>query len=303
MSTTGQWLLLGLRTDRTFAHAVAQFRKDGVDSRVVSIEALLAVYLKNGGDWEKTLPLLRRRLESVGRVYHRLQDISNAFASSAVRTAARKLHEKVMDLLGTDAPWTVVNRPRAEQTNFSKVVHLEWFAAMARQYGIRIPRTVVTNDAAFARTWIATQRCQVVTKGASSVKSICRLLEGHELDRWSTSGSLNTPIMLQHYIQGPDLRVHTIGDHTVGELIASRAVDYRFAHAGDVTAHEVVVVPEAIHKFCVSVNRAEGLHLSGTDFKISLDGAFYFLEMNSMPAFKGYDVRSGGAISRAMLTI
>jgi glutathione synthase/RimK-type ligase-like ATP-grasp enzyme len=303
MNRNHRWLLLGLRTDRTFLHVVKQFRRYGVELRIVSIEALLAVYMKGGTDCDKAQRLLRKRLDSVDRVYHRMQDISNAFESPGARVASRRCHEMIADVLAAESACIVINRPRAEQTNFSKIVHLEWFAEMAQKHGIQIPETIVTNDVAAATTWISAQGCQVITKGASSVKSICRLVDAGELSRVSPSGVLSAPVLLQRYIEGPDLRVHTIGKHTVAELIASSAIDYRFADRRHVTAHEIVEAPRAIQEFCVGLNRAEGLHVSGIDFKVSRDGSFYFLEMNSMPAFKGYDIRSGGAISRALMTI
>ena len=183
----------------------------------------------------------------------------------------------------------IINPLTTKSTNFSKFQHLIRLAPIAKSFGIEIPRTVLTNT--ISRSLGCFEKGQpLIVKGASSKKTQVVKYEQECLKQMVCA----EPVIAQQWIDGDDLRVHVVGDACVAERIQSDAVDYRSSGRNK---HENVAIPEFIHDFCVEVSRSEGLVLSGVDFLVR-DGKFYFLEVNSDPDFRGYDKRSGFAISR-----
>jgi hypothetical protein len=112
------------------------------------------------------------------------------------------------------------------------------------------------------------------------------------------------PLLLQELIVGPDVRLHLVGERAFAERID-------FA-GGEDARHG----PRALRKFtatsilsevlerCRAFARDNGLWLVGFDFKLDQEtGEFVDLEANPMPAFEGYDFRSGRQISAALLEL
>jgi glutathione synthase/RimK-type ligase-like ATP-grasp enzyme len=105
-------------------------------------------------------------------------------------------------------------------------------------------------------------------------------------------------VLLQERIEGPDVRVHVVGQQVFSEMIEFDGVDYRSQRSA---RHQSTSLPPALAAACVDLAQKTGLTLAGIDFKISSQSeAWYFLEINSMPCYQGYDKRAGGRIGDAI---
>jgi hypothetical protein len=107
-----------------------------------------------------------------------------------------------------------------------------------------------------------------------------------------------TPVLFQEKIEGPDVRIHTVGAMTFAERIESCELDYRTTKGN---CYQPITPPESILAGCTGLAEECNSPLLGVDFKIErATGVWYFLEANTMPCYEGYDRRAGGSISRAV---
>lgn len=187
----------------------------------------------------------------------------------------------------------VVNRASAMASNGSKPFQ----AQIVREHGFLTPETLVTNDPDLVTAFAADRR--VVFKSVSGVRSIVRTLERDDLDRlhhvrWC-------PTQFQAYVDGVDLRVHTVGDRTFATLVESGATDYRYA-ARDGAGAELrpYEVSDDLAGRCVALAASLGLEFAGIDLRVTPDGDVYCFEVNPSPAYSYYESHTGQPIARAV---
>ncbi len=193
-----------------------------------------------------------------------------------------------------DLPCPVVNRIAGGMSNNSK----PYQALILRQAGLRVPATLVTNDAEAARAFYEAHDA-VIYKSASGVRSIVRRLEPESLDRLELLQ--NGPAQFQAYVPGDNVRVHTVGEQIFAVRVRSDAVDYRYAHRDGLTTEmEPTTVPRAIEQACFRIARALDLLFAGIDLKVTPDGEWYCFEVNPCPGFLYYERHSRLPISTAL---
>lgn len=193
-----------------------------------------------------------------------------------------------------DLPCPVVNRVAGGMSNNSK----PYQALLLRRAGLRVPPTLVTNDAAAARAFHSEHRA-VIYKSISGVRSIVRRLEPQDLSRLELLR--NGPAQLQAYIAGDNVRVHTVADRVFAVRIRSEAVDYRYAHRDGLTMEmEPTPLPHVVEKACLAIARELNLLFAGIDLKVTPDGDWYCFEVNPCPGFLYYERHSHLPISAAL---
>jgi glutathione synthase/RimK-type ligase-like ATP-grasp enzyme len=107
-----------------------------------------------------------------------------------------------------------------------------------------------------------------------------------------------TPVLVQAYVEGTDVRVHVVDREWLGT--ASRGLDPAETRAERVS-YRAHVVPSEIAKRCVRFARRERLLLSGFDFRVMQDGTWVCLEANPMPSFIAYQWATGQPIAETLL--
>jgi hypothetical protein len=188
----------------------------------------------------------------------------------------------------------VVNRVGGGMSNNSK----PYQALLLRRAGLRVPSTLVTNDADAARAFHA-EHAEVIYKSLSGVRSIVRRLGPEALARLEFLR--DGPAQFQAYVPGDNVRVHTVGDRVFAARVRSEAVDYRYAHRDGLAVEmEPLKLPRAIEHACVAVARDLDLSLAGIDLKVTQDGDWYCFEVNPSPGFLYYERHSGLPISAAL---
>jgi hypothetical protein len=239
-------------------------------------------------------------LENFTAVYPRLMDdrvlpeLAGEPADSPLRTRCRAFHDTLMRWMEI-APACVINRCAPMATNSSK----PYQAQLISRLGFRIPETLISNDPDRVRAFRA-EHGRIIYKSISAVRSIVRELadkdeERLELIRWC-------PTQFQAYVEGVNLRVHTIGGEVFATAIESDATDYRYAgrDGGEPAGLRAVELSDDLADRCLQLTASLGLEFAGIDLKITPEGAVYCFEVNPSPAFSYYEGMTGQPISAAV---
>jgi glutathione synthase/RimK-type ligase-like ATP-grasp enzyme len=187
----------------------------------------------------------------------------------------------------------VVNRPSGGRSNASKPMQM----MELRQAGFMVPRWVATNRLDVVETFARGCANGVIYKAAPGLRSRVRTLDDELLRRLLEGTS---PTVVQAFIPGRDVRVHTVGDRAFATEMVSSAVDYRFEST---TQYRATSIDPAIARLCCATGRASGLCLAGFDFRVTADGEWYCLEMNPVPSFLPYEMCSGQPIGEAVVDV
>jgi hypothetical protein len=240
------------------------------------------------------------RLEEVRAVYTRIMDDSvlpelrGEVANSPLRRACRALHDTLVRWYEI-APARVVNRSRPMASNGSK----PYQAQLIRTNGLSVPETLITNDPELARDFYAAHE-RVVYKSISGVRSIVQTLRDTdlarlELIRWC-------PTQFQVYVEGTNVRVHTIGSEVFATAVHTSGTDYRYVDAAQdaFTELEPYELPDELAERCIALSQALELPFAGIDLKITPEGEPFCFEVNPSPAFSYYEAHTGQPIARAV---
>ena len=197
-------------------------------------------------------------------------------------------------------PGTVINRPGTGRANGSKPFQM---ARLAR-LGLDIPPWCLTNDPLAAREFAAAHPGGVIVKSPSGLRSQVRPLSDDLLHRLDGG---TTPVILQRYVAGTDVRVHVVlglkgishARAFATEVSGGEGVDYRFE--SDSRQYMARDIPPSVEEACARAAASEGLLLAGLDFKVDAEGRYWCLEMNPVPTFLPYEASTGQPIAAAIL--
>lgn len=232
-----------------------------LDGREVPLDRIAALYLRPGGG------------------------VTNPAGVAAARV-----------LLGVaaSASATVVNRPAAGRSNWSKPFQLGLIAAA----GFSVPDTLVTTDPVMARAFLA-HHGRLVYKSVSGVRSIVSTLAADDAER--LDGVVTGPVQLQRWIDGLDVRVHVVANRWFATAVESEAPDYRYAAlVGADVAMARCEIPTEVGKRLVTLTRQMGLLVSGADLRKTTDDEWLCFEVNPSPGFTFYEDNTGQPIAAAI---
>jgi hypothetical protein len=240
------------------------------------------------------------RLEEVRAVYTRIMDdavlpeLRGEAPLSPRRSACRRLHETLVRWYEI-APALVLNRSRPMASNGSK----PYQAQLIREQGLLVPETLITNDPDLVRDFHA-RHGRVVYKSISGVRSIVQTLREEELTRLERIRWC--PTQFQVFVEGTNVRVHTVGSAVFATAMHTTATDYRYAAGDDdsSTQLEPYELPDELADRCVALSSALDLPFAGIDLKITPDGEAFCFEVNPSPAFSYYESHTGQPIARAV---
>lgn len=250
------------------------------NGKAVALESLSAAYVRTMDD---------RFLPEVEPLPH----------DAAERRHVRALHDRLYTWLElTEA--LVVNRASAQASNGSK----PYQAQLIRAAGFDVPETLITNDPDAVLDFRSCHG-RLVYKSMSAERSVVKVLTDlamQRLDRirWC-------PVQFQEYIDGVDVRVHTVGDvvtHAVA-VHANGAVDYRYP--GESGAAFPVIEPYRLDADlaarCHRLSGSLGLVLAGIDLRIRSDGSAVCFEVNPSPAYSYYELGAGVPIADSLARV
>ncbi len=242
----------------------------------------------------------RWSLAEFGGVYTRLMneqllpELEGEPEGSPRRRRCRAFHE-TLSAWYEIAPGRVVNRARVQGSNFSK----PYQAQLIRECGFTTPETLITHDPELVRAFAA-RHGRVIYKSTSGVRSIVReLTPGDEARlgqiRWC-------PVQFQAYVEGTNVRVHTVGSDTVfATAVETDVTDYRYAiRDGGEARLTPFDLPDDLADRCLTLAAALGLPFSGIDLKLARSGEATCFEVNPSPGFSYYESNTGQPIAAAL---
>jgi hypothetical protein len=241
----------------------------------------------------------RHRLEDFSGVYTRLMEwqllpeIKDEPPDSAARRHCDNLHGALMQWHEI-APGRVLSRRGEVGASYSKPLQ----AQLIRQHGFATPETLVTNDPDEVRAF-RERHGRIIYKSSSHVRSVVKLLD--ESDDARLDAVRACPVQFQQYIEGSNLRVHTIGERIFATSITASTVDYRYSHlSGERETLAAAEVDDDFAQRCFGLAAAFGLDFAGIDFKLTPGGEAVCLEVNPSPAFSYYELHTGQPIAHAV---
>lgn len=226
--------------------------------------------------------------------YHFLPELQDAPADAPELKFCCNLFE-TLTRWAEISPARVVNRVAPMGSNFSK----PYQAQLIRRYGFEVPETLITNDPDLVRAFRA-RHGRVIYKSISGVRSIVQTLTDDDMTR--IDNIRWCPTQFQAFVEGTNVRVHTVGEKVFATAINTDATDYRYAHrqSGDHADLRPVELADDLAEMCVKLSAGLGLAFAGIDLKITPENYVYCFEVNPSPAFSYYESQTGQPISRAV---
>jgi glutathione synthase/RimK-type ligase-like ATP-grasp enzyme len=229
------------------------------------------------------------RLSSEPELPPELEDLGPEEAAALIRE-----RRSALQYFLNRFPGTVVNRPAAGRSNGSKPYQMR----RLEQAGFTIPKWMASNDVQKIEAFAGTFKEGVIYKSCSGLRARARLYD-EEIRQRLRQGT--TPIVVQQYIPGNDVRLHTINDHAFATRVISQEVDYRFSETD--SEYESIAVPDEILRTCQEVAEQEGLAIAGFDFRVTEASKWYCLEVNPVPTFLPYEMLAKQPIADAVLNL
>lgn len=178
-----------------------------------------------------------------------------------------------------DARW--VNDPDRDEAASRK----GWQLRLAREAGLRIPETLMTNDPETARAFVAARAGQpVIYKAFSATESTwreTRVLRPEEEDLLDSVQF--APVIFQQYIKAKfDIRVTVVGDQVFAAAIHSQTTSYVHDFRIDMenARIEAFEMPADVTAGLLRLMARLGLVYGAADFRLTPDGDMVFLEVN-----------------------
>lgn len=198
-----------------------------------------------------------------------------------------------------DVPW--MNPPAVDEVASRKALQLR----VAKELGLRTPRTLVTSDPDAARRFIGDQGLgRTIFKTFSCTHQVwreTRLVRREELallDQVRYS-----PVIFQEYIPASaDLRITIVGDRIFPAAIDSRGTSYEvdFRMSLGEARTEACELPRDVEQRLFALTKRLGLVYGAIDVRRTPEGEHVFLEVNTGGEFLFIEDRTGQPIAQAV---
>lgn len=201
-----------------------------------------------------------------------------------------------------------VSRPSRIREASNKIPQLQ----LARNIGLRVPATIISNDAASLRAFHDTHDGNVVGKvlhsqtptatGGSYLVYTTRLGQQDLVPQM-----MGAPLLLQEYVEkAHEIRATVVGDQVFSVAIDSQSnpdarVDWR--HATLHLRHEQVELPASVNAKLVSIIGHYGLAFGAFDLIQTPGGEIVFLELNPNGQWAWLEQLTGIPIREALIDL
>jgi glutathione synthase/RimK-type ligase-like ATP-grasp enzyme len=187
---------------------------------------------------------------------------------------------------------------------------------LARELGMDVPRTLMTNDPEAVRAFAASCPGGVVTKMMASFAVyekgqeqvvFTTPLEAKQLE--DLDGLELCPMTFQErVVKAMELRVTVVGDRVMAASIDSQALprareDWRREGAALVSAWKHYTLPEPLHAQVLKLMDALGLNYGAFDFIVTPEGRHVFLEVNPSGEFMWLMKHPGLPVDEALADV
>ena len=253
-------------------------------------------------DLAEVTALWHRRLHVAGRLPREMDAQLRAASAGEARATVMGLLA-ALDVFRLDP-----------EENIRRAAHKQLQLRLAREAGLDVPRTLITNDPAAVRDFAASCPGRVVTKMMSSFavydaggrEHVVFTNELRPEDLADLSGLRLCPMTFQERVEkAAELRVTVVGRRvftaSVNSGASARAADdWRRDGLGLVEAWEEDELPREVEGALLRLMDACGLNYGAADFIRTPDGRHVFLEVNPSGEFFWLERRPGLPISAAI---
>lgn len=165
----------------------------------------------------------------------------------------------------------------------------------ARQFGLRIPATLVTND---VENFDKEEFDSLVAKPVAG-GDYCYSLNDALAKANTCSRPAANPAITQERLVSPEVRIYVIGKSAFAFQLRSNSLDYRIRQDVDlIPLPEVPAELMALRRLMADL----GLDFGAADFKTDpKTQGLVFLELNTSPMFAGFDEVTDGRLCEAMI--
>ena len=171
--------------------------------------------------------------------------------------------------------------------------------ALAKLIGAKIPQTIVSNNAGdiieFSRE-LDKAIFKPVQGGASTEFLAEELLAENRL-RFALGYS---PVTIQEYIEGTNVRTFVVGEHVFSAEINTDAVDFRTDSNCELV---VTTLPKQICELSKEICKRFGMQWTAIDWRRNSRGEYYFLEANPSPMFYCFEQQTGLPITEELVNL
>jgi glutathione synthase/RimK-type ligase-like ATP-grasp enzyme len=185
----------------------------------------------------------------------------------------------------------ILNRHFRGSNNKPYLLHL------ARQVGLEIPVTRVSNDLDALERWSGERPL-----AAKPVQGGAHCREMADMLATVREAGAAAPFITQNRLAQPEMRLYRVGSRFIAFWMRADVLDYRTTNATQVVPMPLHEVPPALCEGLGKLMDLLEMDYGAADFKTDPDtGRLLFLELNSSPMFFGFDLATGGAVSDAIL--
>lgn len=314
--------MLLIVTNKTDVHADAVIRKcqeRSVQVFRLNTEDLLSKYrvsllVNSLGGWtgsitdalNRSVPLNELRVAWIRRPEFLADDLSDGvqnYIASEVKALVSCLYALPCITFVND----VFHANRA-RTKFQQL-------ALASQFGVRIPRTIITNDPAEVRQFVALAAGDLLVKsvftGNVERGGFEQALPSKRLSRERLSELCelvkHAPTQIQDYVEKRyELRVTVVGNQVFPVKIESQIhdetrVDWR--RQISLCPHSLTEIPDSIREFCIRFLHSQALLYGAMDFILDPEGNYVFLENNPSGQYLWLEHATGIRITDALVDL
>lgn len=180
--------------------------------------------------------------------------------------------------------------------------HKPWQLAMAKEAGLAVPETLITNDPAEARAFWAAFPGEVVYKPHTASLHAwreTRILKPQE-QAFAESVRL-APVIFQKYVPGTDLRITAIGERLFPAEADTKGGEYQpDVRLNTNLTYRTHKLPATVAEKLLRLMRRLGLEYGAIDMRLTPEGQYVFLEVNPAGQFLYVEMATGMPIAAAL---
>lgn len=196
----------------------------------------------------------------------------------------------------------IVNDPFAESIAARKPHQLD----MAQRVGLRIPKTLMSNNPASIRAFWEEMGGRCIYKSFTAPSwTFTETRDLRQEDLAHLDSLRHAPLIVQEKIEkGSDIRVNIFGDEVfaadVTTHVSEADLDWRVDQTAEWHHHDL---PSRVAKKLVLLLRALGLQTGCIDMRQEPDGTYCFLEVNPSGQFLFAEIDTGQPLLRALARV
>jgi len=207
---------------------------------------------------------------------------------------------RAMAWFTTIAGWAIAH-PEVRSFNQASALHTTnklHVLYLAREVGLDIPKTTVSNDHQLLSSLVAQQ--PMIAKpvnGGDYTRELAEIMQTAQ----QKEGSLAAPSIVQEQLVPPEIRVYWIAGRTYAFQLVADALDYRTTSDCKVIPLDDDAIPQKHLQALGRLMERLQMDFGAADFKACAQtGNLRFLELNNGPMFAAFDAACEGKLTLAM---